>query len=63
VRHESFRDSEFFDPEDVVQVKYEMLRQVDIDKQPVSQAAKMFGFSRPSNRHLNPLFTSDRRSS
>jgi transposase len=48
VRHESFRDSEFFDPEDVVQVKYEMLRQVDIDKQPVSQAAKTFGFSRPS---------------
>ena len=48
VRHESFRDNEFFDPEDVVQVKYEMLRQVDIDKQPVSQAAKTFGFSRPS---------------
>jgi transposase len=48
VQHESFRDSEFFDPEDLLQVKYEMLRQVDIDKQPVSQAAKAFGFSRPS---------------
>jgi len=48
VQHESFRHSDFFDPEDLLQVKYEMLRQVDIDKQPVSQAAKAFGFSRPS---------------
>jgi transposase len=48
VEHENFRDSEFFDPEDLLQVKYEMLRQVDVDKQPVSQAAKTFGFSRPS---------------
>jgi transposase len=48
VRHESFRDNEFFDPQDLVQVKYEMLRQVEVDKQPVSQAAKTFGFSRPS---------------
>jgi transposase len=48
VRHESFQNSDFFDPEDLLQVKYEMLRQVDIDKQPVSQAAKAFGFSRPS---------------
>ena len=48
VRHESFRDNEFFDPEDLLQVKYEMLRQVDVDKQPVRQAAKTFGFSRPS---------------
>jgi transposase len=48
VQHESFRGNEFFDPEDLVQVKYEMLRQVDVDKQTVSQAAKTFGFSRPS---------------
>jgi transposase len=48
VQHESFHGNEFFDPEDLVQVKYEMLRQVDVDKQAVSQAAKTFGFSRPS---------------
>ena len=48
VQHESFHGNEFFDPEDLVQVKYEMLRQVDVDKQPVSHAAKTFGFSRPS---------------
>lgn len=48
VQHEDFRNNDFFDSEDLLQVKYEMLRQVDIDKQPVSQAAKAFGFSRPS---------------
>jgi transposase len=48
VQHESFHDGDFFDPEDLLQVKYEMLRQVDVDKHPVSQAAKAFGFSRPS---------------
>lgn len=48
VRHNTFRDNEFFDPQDLVQVKYEMLRQVEVDKQPVSQTTKMFGLSRPS---------------
>lgn len=48
VQHESFRNSDFFDPDDLLQIKYEMLRQVDVDKQPVNQAAKAFGFSRPS---------------
>jgi transposase len=48
VRHENFRNHDFFDPEDLLQVKYEMLRQVDVEKQPVSQAVKAFGFSRPS---------------
>ncbi|MFH1087693.1 MAG: helix-turn-helix domain-containing protein [Chloroflexota bacterium] len=38
----------FFDPRDLVQVKYEMLRRVRQDGQPVSQAAAAFGFSRPS---------------
>jgi transposase len=48
VRQDNFRNNDFFDPEDLLQVKYEMLRQVDVEKQPVSQAAKAFGFSRPS---------------
>jgi transposase len=48
VQHEDFCNHEFFDPEDLLQVKYEMLRQVDVDKQAVSQAAWAFGFSRPS---------------
>ena len=48
VTHPLFQENEFFDPHDLVQVKYEMLRQVRIDKQSVSQSAKAFGFSRPS---------------
>jgi len=48
VRHPLFQQSDFFDPNDLVQVKYEMLRQVHVDKRAVSRTAKEFGFSRPS---------------
>ena len=48
VLHPLFQDSDFFDPDDLVQVKYEMLRQVHVDNRPISQAAPEFGFSRPS---------------
>ena len=43
-----FEQSDFFDPRDVVQVKYEMLRRVRVEKEPVTRAAADFGFSRPS---------------
>jgi hypothetical protein len=43
-----FRTVEFFDPEDLVQVKYEMLRRVRVDKESISQSASAFGFSRPT---------------
>ena len=43
-----FQQSDFFDAHDLVQVKYEMLRRVQIEQQPVSQAAAAFGFSRPT---------------
>jgi transposase len=43
-----FRNSDFFDPLDLVQVKYEMLRRADAENQPVTRAAREFGFSRPS---------------
>ena len=43
-----FQDRDFFDPHDLVQVKYEMLRRVEVDRLPVSQAATAFGFSRPT---------------
>lgn len=49
VQDELFRSGRrFFDPRDLIQVKYEMLRRVDRDGIPVSQAAQEFGFSRPS---------------
>ena len=45
-----FSDSalEFFDPRDLVQVKYEMLRAVDQEGRSVKQASEAFGFSRPA---------------
>lgn len=43
-----FRGSDFFDSRDLVQVKYEMLRKVHKEAEPVSSAAASFGFSRPS---------------
>src|SRR5215831_18908153 len=43
-----FQTEEFFDLADLVQVKYEMLRRVRVEKQSVSQSASAFGFSRPT---------------
>jgi hypothetical protein len=43
-----FQSSAFFDPHDVVQVKYEMLRRVRAEAASVSHTAAAFGFSRPA---------------
>jgi transposase len=48
VNDELFLAHEFFDPRDLVQVKYEMLRRVQSEGQTVSQSAAHFGLSRPS---------------
>ena len=46
VRDLQFKDNDFFDPRDILQVKYEMLRRVQKDNWPVTQAAAEYGFSR-----------------
>jgi transposase len=48
VSDERFRDLEFFDARDLVQVKYEMVRRARVDGEAVARAAQSFGFSRPS---------------
>ena len=48
VRDPAFASSEFLDARDLVQVKYEMVRRVRVDGDPVSRSAAEFGFSRPS---------------
>jgi transposase len=48
VRDELFLRDDFFDPRDLVQVKYEMLRRVQTEGRSVTEAAANFGFSRPS---------------
>jgi transposase len=40
--------SPFFDPRDLVQVKYELLRRVRVDGYAVSQATALFALSRPT---------------
>lgn len=56
VTDELFSTQEFFDPRDLVQVKYEMLRRVQSEGQTVSQAAANFGFSRPSFYQVQTAF-------
>jgi transposase len=48
VRDPKFQDGGFFDPHDVVQVKYEMLRRVSVDQASVMDVADEYGISRPT---------------
>jgi transposase len=43
-----FHKSEFFDPRDLVQVKYEMLRRVLVESTSVTEASHEYGVSRPT---------------
>ena len=56
VKDPLFQENNFFDPRDLVQVKYEMLRRVRVDGQSVSQASSDFGFSRPSFYQVRSAF-------
>lgn len=48
VQAAAFQPDTFFDPRDLIQVKYEMLREVHVDGLPKAQAAARFGLSRPT---------------
>lgn len=56
VSDELFSSDPFFDPHDLLQVKYEMLRRVQKDKLPASHAAENFGFSRVSFYQVQAAF-------
>lgn len=43
-----FQEGDFFDPRDVVQVKYEMLRRVSVDNASITDATAEYGVSRPT---------------
>ena len=51
-----FKESEFFDPQDTAQVKYEMLRQVDKEGKTVKETAASFGFSRVAFYQIKKRF-------
>ena len=48
VSDQKFRASEFFDPRDIVQVKYEMLRRVSVESASVTDVTDEYGVSRPT---------------
>jgi transposase len=48
VRHALFQQGEFFDPQDLLQLKYETLRAVEKDAYSIARAAAEFGLSRPT---------------
>ena len=56
VTDELFGQLEFFDPRDLVQVKYEMLRRVHQEGWSVTQAARTFGFSRNALYRIQAAF-------
>lgn len=48
VHHVLFQNSEFFDPQDLPQLKYETLRSLRKEGYSVAKAAREFGLSRPT---------------
>lgn len=48
VRHPLFQSSEFFDPQDLLQLKYESLRALRQEQYSLARAASEFGLSRPT---------------
>jgi transposase len=59
VTDQRFTARSFFDPRDLVQVRYEMLRCVQADRQSITDAAATFGFSRPSFYQAQSAFEQD----
>jgi transposase len=59
VTDELFVEDSFFDPRDLVQVKYEMLRRVQAEGKSVTDAVAAFGFSRPSFYQAQSAFGQD----
>src|SRR3990170_1665623 len=58
VTDDRFRGGGFFDPRDIVQVKYEMVRRVQ-DGSSVSRAAAAYGLSRPTFYQAQEALVSD----
>ncbi len=48
VRHDLFQASAFFDPQDLLQLKYEAVRAIRVEGRPIARAAVEFGLSRPT---------------
>lgn len=56
VQADLIAQSPFFDANDLVQMKYEMLRSVSAEQQPAAEAARMFGLSRVAYYHARSQY-------
>jgi transposase len=56
VRDRKFQENEFFDPRDLMQVKYEMLRRVSVENASVTDATEEYGVSRPTYYQTKAAF-------
>lgn len=54
-----FQAGEFFDPRDLVQVRYELLRRVSVDNLSVTRATSEYGVSRPTYYQAKASFEED----
>lgn len=59
VTDEAFQTHDFFDPQDRVQVRYEMLRRHRFEGRPVKEVAGSFGFSRQAFYMAERAFQSE----
>lgn len=59
VKDRLFQENEFFDPRDLMQVKYEMLRRHQTEGEPATSAAQAFGFSRVTFYQVLKRFKED----
>ena len=56
VRAPLFSRHPFFDPQDKVQVKYELLRSREVEGISLTEACRLYGFTRESYRHILARF-------
>ena len=54
-----FQGGAFFDPRDLVQVKYEMLRRANVDGWSISAVTQAYGLSRPTFYQVRETFEKD----
>jgi len=59
VKDEPFQSHPFFDPRDLVQVRYEMLRRHRVDERAVKEVASTFGVSRQAFYETESAFEHD----
>lgn len=59
VRAPLFSQHPFFDPQDKVQVKYELLRAREVEGVSLTEACRLYGFTRESYRHILARFRAE----